>query len=578
MKKLALTDFAKYRYPSALELSPDSRYLTFALKDVDREGDGYRWNLWLYDLERRESRQITQGDDQRKAVWEDNTHILYKTTEPDEALRARGFEEEWTVYHRLNVCTGEDREAFRLPMSVSGLWKMDEGRYVFTGETHLDRPNLLELTGEALEKELVRRQQTRGYKVLTELPLCENGVGMFNQTRNTLFLYLEAAGEYRRITPEDYDVNHVNVRPGQVLFTAFPFRDVKPVTEGMYRWDAERNETETLITPDKYSIDYVGHLGRKALCLGLVMRDYGVYEHPTFFVVDENGEENLGRYDRRVNSEVVTDCFSGSVTGQRMVGETLYFLNTDGVDIDGFVMKPVGYEPGKRYPGILHIHGGPKMVFGPGFHHEMQLWAVSGFFVCYCNPRGSCGKGNAFADLQGKYGEVDFRDLMEFTDEVLRRYPEIDADRMGVAGGSYGGFMTNWVIGHTDRFRCAVSQRSITNYVGDYLLSDIGYYYVPDQQLGTIWEHPERLWKASPLTYADRVKTPTLFIHADKDYRCTLANGLEMFAALKLHGVESKLCMFYGENHGLSREEKPSNRISRLSEILHWMEEHLKEE
>ena len=578
MKKLALTDFTKYRYPSALELSPDGRYLTFALKEVDREGDGYRWNLWLYDLESRESRQITRGDDQRQAVWEDNTHILYKTTELDEAMRARGFEEEWTVYHRLNVCTGEECEAFRLPMSVSGLWKMDEGRYVFTGETHLDRPNLLELTGEALEKELVRRQQTKGYKVLTELPLCENGVGMFNQTRITLFLYLEATGEYRRITPEDYDVNHVNVRPGQVLFTAFPFRDVKPVTEGMYRWDAERNETETLITPDKYSIDYVGHLGRKALCLGLVMRDYGVYEHPTFFVVDENGEENLGRYDRRVNSEVVTDCFSGSVTGQRMVGETLYFLNTDGVDIDGFVMKPVGYEPGKRYPGILHIHGGPKMVFGPGFHHEMQLWAASGFFVCYCNPRGSCGKGNAFADLQGKYGEVDFQDLMEFTDEVLRRYPEIDADRMGVAGGSYGGFMTNWVIGHTDRFRCAVSQRSIANYVGDYLLSDIGYYYVPDQQLGTIWEHPERLWKASPLTYADRVKTPTLFIHADKDYRCTLANGLEMFAALKLHGVESKLCMFYGENHGLSREGKPSNRISRLSEILHWMEEHLKEE
>ena len=283
MKKLALTDFAKYRYPSALELSPDGRYLTFALKEVDREGDGYRWNLWLYDLESRESRQITRGDDQRKAVWEDNTHILYKTTELDEALRARGFEEEWTVYHRLNVCTGEESEAFRLPMSVSGLWKMDEGRYVFTGETHLDRPNLLELTDQALEKELVRRQQTKGYKVLTELPLCENGVGMFNQTRNTLFLYLEATGEYRRITPEDYDVNHVNVRPGQVLFTAFPFRDVKPVTEGMYRWDAERNETETLITPDKYSIDYVGHLGRKALCLGLVMRDYGVYEpadHP----------------------------------------------------------------------------------------------------------------------------------------------------------------------------------------------------------------------------------------------------------------------------------------------------------
>lgn len=487
MKKLALTDFLKYRYPSALELSPDGRYLAFALKETDREGDGYRWNLWLCDLESGESRQITRGDAQRQAVWEDDTHVLYKTTELDEALRTRGLEEEWTVYRRLDVRTGEESEAFRLPMSVTGIWRMDPGRYIFTAETHLDRPNLLELAGEAREGEIARRLRTRGYKVLTELPLCENGVGMYNQTRNTLFLYLEATGEYRRLTPDDYDVNHVNVRPGQVLFTAFPFRDVKPVTEGMYRWDADRDETVTLIPPDKYSIDYVGYLGRKALCLGLVMRDYGVYEHPTFFVVDKEGEEDLGRYDRRVNSEVVTDCFSGSTTGQRMVGETLYFLNTDGVgsclcaweretgvqplfggddylidfdtkdgktflfsaavglklpevyrwsggeleqltsfngdvlegvtlsaperltftdsdgvDIDGFVMKPVGYEPGKRYPGILHIHGGPKMVFGPGFHHEMQLWAASGYFVYYCNPRGSCGKGNAFARPSGQ--------------------------------------------------------------------------------------------------------------------------------------------------------------------------------
>lgn len=331
MKKLALTDFLKYRYPSALELSPDGRYLAFALKETDREGDGYRWNLWLCDLESGESRQITRGDAQRQAVWEDDTHVLYKTTELDEALRTRGLEEEWTVYRRLDVRTGEESEAFRLPMSVTGIWRMDPGRYIFTAETHLDRPNLLELAGEAREGEIARRLRTRGYKVLTELPLCENGVGMYNQTRNTLFLYLEATGEYRRLTPDDYDVNHVNVRPGQVLFTAFPFRDVKPVTEGMYRWDADRDETVTLIPPDKYSIDYVGYLGRKALCLGLVMRDYGVYEHPTFFVVDKEGEEDLGRYDRRVNSEVVTDCFSGSTTGQRMVGETLYFLNTDGV-------------------------------------------------------------------------------------------------------------------------------------------------------------------------------------------------------------------------------------------------------
>ena len=246
-------------------------------------------------------------------------------------------------------------------------------------------------------------------------------------------------------------------------------------------------------------------------------------------------------------------------------------------EVHGFILKPMDFEAGKKYPVIFDIHGGPKTVYGPVFYHEMQYWASRGYFVIFCNPTGSDGRG-AFMDIRGKYGTVDFDDLMAFCDAALAKYPEMDADNLFETGGSYGGFMTNWVIGHTDRFRCAVSQRSIANYVGDYLLSDIGYYYVPDQQLGTIWEHPERLWKASPLTYADRVKTPTLFIHADKDYRCTLANGLEMFAALKLHGVESKLCMFYGENHGLSREGKPSNRISRLSEILHWMEEHLKEE
>ena len=232
----------------------------------------------------------------------------------------------------------------------------------------------------------------------------------------------------------------------------------------------------------------------------------------------------------------------------------------------------------KKYPAILDVHGGPRATYSKAFFHEMQVWAGAGYFVFFCNIHGSNGQGNQYGDLRGRYGTVDYEDLMKFTDAVLAAYPDIDQTRLGITGGSYGGFMTNWVIGHTDRFRCAVSQRSIANYVGDYLLSDIGYYYVPDQQLGTIWEHPERSWKASPLTYADRVKTPTLFIHADKDYRCTLANGLEMFAALKLHGVESKLCMFYGENHGLSREGKPSNRISRLSEILQWMEEHLKEE
>lgn len=662
MEKLKLTDFLKYRYPSALQLSPDGSRLAFAVKDVDEAADGYRWQLWLLDRAAETAMPLPGTEQQRRPVWDDDTHLILTRTQSDPELSALGLEAAWTVLSRLDVISGALVEWCRLPLDISRIWKLSEGRYLFTAQVCLDAPNLLELSGPERRQEIARRLHSKGYKVLTELPLCENGVGIYNQERSRLFL-LEQDGSYRPVTPPDWDVNHVNVREGQVLFTAFPFRDIKPVTEGMYRWDAGCEAIVTLIPPDKYSIDYVGFLGEKALCLGLVMKDYGVYEHPTFFVVDEHGEHNLGRYDRRVNPEVVTDCFDGSVTGQRMVEEQLFFLNTngigtqlcrwtteqsvqpllttddylidfdtrdgqrfflvaaiglslpevylwengdwkqmthlnevvlsnkalcppevfsfpnrDGVEIDGFVLKPAGYQPGRSYPGILHIHGGPKMVFGPGFHHEMQLWAANGYFVCYCNPRGSCGKGNAFADLQEKCGTVDFQDLMDFTDEVLRRYPDLDCRRMGVAGGSYGGFMTNWIIGHTDRFRCAVSQRSIADYRGDYLLSDIGYYYVPDQQGGTIWKHSEKLLAASPLTYADRVKTPTLFIHSDKDYRCTLSNGLEMFAALKLHGVETRLCLFYGENHGLSRTGKPSNRICRMEEILAWLNSHLKED
>lgn len=662
MEKLNLKDFLKYRYPSSLQLSPDGSRLAFAVKEIDEEADDYRWQLWLYDRYSETVMPLPGSEGQHRPIWDDDSHLIHLRYQPDPQMSALGIDAVWTELSRLNVDNGTLLDWCRLPLKISRIWKLGDGRYVFIAQTRLDAPNLLELSGLAQQQEIARHHHTKGYKVLTELPLCENGVGIYNQERCCLFL-LDANGKYRSITPSDWDVNHVNVQDGQVLFTAFPFRDIKPVTEGMYRWDPTSDTIATLITADKYSIDYVGFLGKKALCLGLVMKEYGVYEHPTFFVVDECGEHNLGRYDRRVNPEVVTDCFDGSVTGQRMVGEQLFFLNTngigtqlcqwsrgssvrpllstddylidfdthdgqhfffvatiglslpevyfwdggalqqltylnenvfsekslcqpeafsfqtrDGIGIDGFILKPLGYQPGHSYPGILHIHGGPKMVFGPGFHHEMQLWASNGYFVCYCNPRGSCGKGNAFANLQEKYGTIDFQDLMDFTDEVFRRYPDLDCQRMGVVGGSYGGFMTNWIIGHTNRFRCAVSQRGIANYMSDYLLSDIGYYYVPDQQGGTIWKHLERLLAASPLLYANHVNTPTLFIHSEKDYRCTLANGLEMFAALKLHGVETRLCMFFDEDHGLSRTGKPSNRICRMEEILNWLNSHLKED
>ena len=256
--------------------------------------------------------------------------------------------------------------------------------------------------------------------------------------------------------------------------------------------------------------------------------------------------------------------------------EALNFVNSQGREIAGWVIRPAGFEPGKKYPAILDIHGGPKTVYGSCYFHEMQLWASRGFAVLFCNPTGGDGGGDEFADIRGQYGRQDFADLMQFVDTALKRCDFIDAERLGVTGGSYGGFMTNWVIGHTDRFRCAASQRSISNWVSFRNSADIGWYFAEDQVGGEPWTGLEKIWGQSPLAFADRVTTPTLFIHSEEDYRCPLSEGIQMFYALRQRGVESRMCIFKGENHELSRSGRPQNRVRRLREITEWMERHLK--
>ncbi len=304
-------------------------------------------------------------------------------------------------------------------------------------------------------------------------------------------------------------------------------------------------------------------------------------------VYDVHGDEILFAGLRGIKLQEIYSLKDGEETQITKFNENIYtdkkisipekcnFVN-DGIEIEGWVLKPVDYDETKIYPAILDIHGGPKTVFGEVFYHEMQVWANMGYFVFFCNPRGGDGRGNAFADIRGKYGTIDYDDLMKFTDVVLEKYP-IKADRVGVTGGSYGGYMTNWIIGHTDRFRCAASQRSIANWISKFGTTDIGYYFNADQNASTPWINQEKLWWHSPMKYADKVKTPTLFIHSEEDYRCWLAEGIQMFTALKYHGVEARLCMFRGENHELSRSGKPKHRVRRLEEMTNWFEKYLKD-
>ena len=250
--------------------------------------------------------------------------------------------------------------------------------------------------------------------------------------------------------------------------------------------------------------------------------------------------------------------------------EKITFKNDD-IDFEGFVIKPDGYKKGKKYPAILEVHGGPKTVTGEVLYHEYLYFAKQGYFVLFTNPRGADGRGNDFMNIRGKYGTIDFDDLMKFTDAALEKFEDIDRDNLHVTGGSYGGFMTNWIIGHTNRFKSAASQRSISNWLSFFGVSDIGYYFATDQNLADPFLSPEALWEHSPLKYASEVKTPTLFIHSDEDYRCPLEQGVQMFTALKYFGVDSKIVIFHGENHELSRSGKPKHRQRRLDEIITWI-------
>ncbi len=252
----------------------------------------------------------------------------------------------------------------------------------------------------------------------------------------------------------------------------------------------------------------------------------------------------------------------------------VFYEGSLGTSQMGWVLYPKDFDPQKSYPGILDIHGGPKTVYGTVFYHEMQVWASKGYFVFFCNPYGSDGQGNAYSWMRGKYGTLDFQDLMTFTDAVLAEIPQIDRDRLGVTGGSYGGFMTNWIIGHTDRFKAAASQRSISNWISMYGTSDIGEDFVRDQ-MGAGLDQPDVLWQFSPLKYVKNVVTPTLFIHSDEDYRCPLEQGLQMLSGILDQDKPAKMVMFHKENHELSRSGKPDHRKHRLEEITRWMDTYL---
>ncbi|MDI3316970.1 MAG: S9 family peptidase [Bacillota bacterium] len=245
-------------------------------------------------------------------------------------------------------------------------------------------------------------------------------------------------------------------------------------------------------------------------------------------------------------------------------------------EVDGWLLRPADNGPQARpVPAVLEVHGGPAAMYTGAFFFEFQLLRARGFAVLWSNPRGSEGYGEAFRNsIHGRWGTDDFEDVMALLDAGLAR-GGLDPERVGIAGGSYGGFMTNWAVSHTDRFRAAVTMRSVVNWESDFGSGDFG--FLDDEMFGGAlpWRDPEPYRRMSPLTYVDRIRTPLLILHAENDWRCPIEQGEQLYAALKKLGRTVRFVRYPGESHELSRSGKPWHRVDRLERIVGWFEEYL---
>jgi dipeptidyl aminopeptidase/acylaminoacyl peptidase len=242
----------------------------------------------------------------------------------------------------------------------------------------------------------------------------------------------------------------------------------------------------------------------------------------------------------------------------------------DGRPIQAWIIKPAGFDPERKYPMILYIHGGPHAMYGSSFFHEFQVLAHSGFVLLITNPRGSTGYGGEFANIiQYRYPGDDYRDLMAGVDQMLAR-GYVDEKRLGVAGGSGGGLLTSWTVGQTGRFQAAVVDRAVTNWFSFVGTSDLNYYFVTHWFRDFPWRDNTDYLERSPLSHVDQVTTPVLVIHSEQDYRTALDQGLQFYTALKMLKKPAKLAVFPDSSHGMSREGRPSLRVARLALIRDW--------
>jgi dipeptidyl aminopeptidase/acylaminoacyl peptidase len=314
------------------------------------------------------------------------------------------------------------------------------------------------------------------------------------------------------------------------------------------------------------------------------------------------GERSIGLYDlvdgvlvytaststrphelHRGDGKRITSVCHEFVAGRELSeAERFTAVSADGTEVDAWLVRPPGFDEERSYPVLLTIHGGPFSQYETGFFDEVQVYAGGGYCVLYSNPRGGSGHSEAWGRaIRGPgngagpgWGTVDYEDVLGVVDTALERFPFLDAERLGVLGGSYGGFMTSWIVGHTNRFKAALSERAVNHLVSAFGSSDL--FWVFERQFGgPMWENVDEWLRMSPATYARAIETPLLIVHSENDLRCNVEQGEHLFTLLRLLGKEVEMLRFPGESHELSRSGSPVHRVQRFEAILEWFGRYL---
>ena len=504
---------------STADRKSDVRHYTHIQYKFNDSGwfDDKRRHLWVVSVPGGDAKQITEGQDWNDTdpQWSpDGTRIAFVSDRTGKAYDDSHNTDVWVIPAAGGTLTKISDHAFE---DENPRWSPDGKQILFTGQT---------------------------------------AVHQFAK----LYIADSAGGAASKLAVKDFDSIAGELRwptPGSVLFTA----GVKGETQ-IFRADlAERTFAAVTSGPRGIHAFDVNEIAGK---MAYLANDFQHLDDLYISNLDGSGERQL----THVNSELWAQLELQPV-------ERLTYKSTDGWPIDGFFVKPLGWQAGKKYPMVLVIHGGPEGMFGVDWYHEFQVYAAKDWAVFFCNPRGSTGYGEKFERGEiNNWGGMDYQDIMAGVDAALKQYPWVDANDLGVTGGSYGGYMTNWIVSHTNRFKAAVTLRSVSNFISDEGTRD-GSYGHEDYFKGILFDDFDQYWDASPLKYARNVRTPTLILHSDNDFRVPIEQGEQWFRALQHYGVPSELVLFPRENHNLTRTGEPKHLVESLNWQIYWFERYL---